>query len=140
MATGPLCRPTARIRAATPAGRRPRLLRVAAAAPPMRFEDFPDLHLLRPPMRTYMGVRQWSWGTRVAEITDCETHKRKWVGSFHTAELAAMEYDQWQVQFHGRDARLNFPFGTAPVHLVLPEPGVVTTRMARKDREARKRR
>lgn len=75
----------------------------------------------------------------MAEITDRETHKRKWVGSFHTAELAAMEYDRWQVRFHGREARLNFPFGTAPVHLVPPEPGVVSARMAREDREARER-
>ena len=28
----------------------------------------------------------------VAKITVCETHKPKWIGSFHTAELAAMEY------------------------------------------------
>ena len=55
----------------------------------------------------------------MAEITDRETHKRKWVGSFHTAELAAMEYDR----FHGCEARLNFLFGMAPVHLVPPEPG-----------------
>ncbi|XP_020176621.1 ethylene-responsive transcription factor CRF5-like [Aegilops tauschii subsp. strangulata] len=86
-----------------------------------------------------MGVRQWAWGIWVAEITDRETHKRMWVGSFHTAELTAMEYDRWQVRFHGHDARLNFLFGTAPVHLVLPEPGVVSAQMAREDWEPRER-
>ena len=44
-----------------------------------------------------------------AEITDQETHTRRWLGSFHTAELAAMEYDRWQVRYHGTVARLNSP-------------------------------
>ena len=47
-----------------------------------------------------------------------------------------MEYDLWQVCYHGAAARLNFPFGTRPVHLVPPEPGVVGSAMAREDREA----
>ena len=42
-------------------------------------------------MRSYLGVRQRQWGTWVAEIIDLETHTRRWLGSFHTAELAAME-------------------------------------------------
>ena len=72
----------------------------------------------------------------VTEITDRETHTRWWLGSFHMAELAAMEYDRWQVRYHGAAARLNFPYGTCPVHLVPPEPGVVSSAMAREDREA----
>ena len=47
-----------------------------------------------------------------------------------------MEYDRWQVRYHGAAARLNFPFGTRPVDLVPPEPGVVSSAMAREDREA----
>ena len=31
----------------------------------------------------------------VTKITDWETHTRWWLGSFHTVELAAMEYDRW---------------------------------------------
>ena len=54
----------------------------------------------------------------MVEITDRETHQWRWIGSFHTPELATMEYDQWQVRFHGSDARGNVPFATAPVHLV----------------------
>ena len=46
------------------------------------------------------------------------------------AELAAMEYDRWQVRYHGVAARLNFPFSTRLVHLVPPEPGVVSSAMA----------
>ena len=34
---------------------------------------------------------------------------------------------------------LNFPIGTRLVDLVLPEPGVVSARMTREDREARER-
>ena len=59
----------------------------------------------------------------VWEITDQETHTRRWLSSFHTADLAAMEYDRWQVRYHGVAARLNFPFGTCLLHLILPEPG-----------------
>ena len=47
-----------------------------------------------------------------------------------------MEYDRWQVCYHGAAARLNFPFGTRLVHLVPPKPRVVTSPMAREDREA----
>ena len=54
---------------------------------------------------------------------DWETHTHRWLGSFHTAELASMEYDRWQVRYHGAATRLSFPFGTRPVDLVLPEPG-----------------
>jgi hypothetical protein len=59
-----------------------------------------------------------------------------WLGSFHTAELAAKEYDRWQVRYHGAAARLNFPFGTRLADLVPSEPGVVSSAMAREDREA----
>ena len=94
-----------------------------SAAPLRRFEDFPVLPWTRQPTRSYLGVRQRWWGMWVAEITDRETHTRRWLGSFHTAELAAMEYDRWQVRYHDAAARLNFPFGTCLVHLVPPEPG-----------------
>ena len=47
-----------------------------------------------------------------------------------------MEYDRWQVHYHGAAARLNFPFGTRPVDLVPSEPGVVSSAMVREDREA----
>ena len=47
-----------------------------------------------------------------------------------------MEYDCWQVRYHRAAARLNSPFGTRLVHLVPREPGVVSSAMAREDREA----
>lgn len=42
---------------------------------------FPDLP---PPLqRKYLAVRQRRWGTWIAEITDCETHEKISIGSFH---------------------------------------------------------
>ena len=110
-----------------------------AAVPLRRFEDFPVLPRTRQPTKSYLGVRQRRRGTWVAEITDRETHTRRWLGSFHTAELAAMEYDRWQVRYHGVAARLNFPSGTRLVDLIPPEPVVVSSAMAREDHEARER-
>ena len=51
----------------------------------------------------------------MAEITNWETHKKHWVRSFHTAELAAKEYDRWQVRLHDAMARLYFPWRMVPV-------------------------
>ena len=65
-----------------------------ATAPQCRIEDFLVLPQTRQPTKSYLGIRQRRWGTWVAEITDRETHTRRWLGSFHTAELAAMEYDR----------------------------------------------
>ncbi|KAE8778864.1 Bifunctional dihydroflavonol 4-reductase/flavanone 4-reductase [Hordeum vulgare] len=87
-------------------------------------------------MRTYLGVRH-AMGTCVAETIDRETHTRLWLGTFHTSELAAMDYDRRQVCYHNAATRLNFPFGMAPIHLVPPESGVVSLAMARDDREVR---
>nr|XP_020200164.1 ethylene-responsive transcription factor ABI4-like [Aegilops tauschii subsp. strangulata] len=100
---------------------------------PTRFADFPELLPPRLPTRTYLGVRRRSCGTWVQEITNRETHQMKWVGSFHTVELTAKEYNRCQVWYHGAAAQLNFLFGTAPVHMVPPEPGVVSAAMARED-------
>ena len=74
--------------------RRRRSPDLPAAVPLRRFEDFPVLPRTRQPMRSYLGVRQRRWGTWVAEITDRETHTHRWLGNFHTSELAAMEYDR----------------------------------------------
>ena len=64
------------------------------AAPLRRFEDFPVFPWTRQPTKSCLRLRQRRWGTWVAKITDRETHTRRWLGSFHTAELAAMEYDR----------------------------------------------
>lgn len=75
----------------------------------------------------------------MVEITDRETHTKKWLGSFHTTKLATLEYDRWQVRFHSAAACLNFQWGRddACVELVPPPPGVVNEAMAQEDREVR---
>ena len=55
----------------------------------------------------------------VVAITYRETHTLRWLGSFHKVELAAVEYNCWQVRYHGTAARLKFPFGLRPVDLEL---------------------
>jgi hypothetical protein len=37
-------------------------------------------------------MRQRDWEAWVAEITDCNTHRKAWIGSFQSPEQAAYAY------------------------------------------------